>query len=462
MECDVNGLEPEQVQLIRAKQCGRRMFLAALILASKYLQDRNYSARAWSKISGLNTQEINVNEKAFLEAIDWRLHISEVVFQKWTDLVLKYTSAPSASPISPTRCSPWNDEEQRRREFCDLIASLSPDLREVSFPAPEPARVDTRNSSPAHIDIAPATLKRATTPTPLQLRKTHSMPVQVPQLPPRSVEPQLQQSNAFTALHQRFDMLDDQKPSVAPPMTVRRSSIADLLAPAVSTETARNTPKAMSAVAQISGIFDACSQEIHPRAALQRRSRTEAVTATIRRSSLVNCISSNTPAPARVSAPCTRQNSYVRSDASNSPLPGRTLETVKVHPYLSFSPKISAWATPSVTPSLRTPVNPIASPQSQEAAWTLNLLREATSSPATTVGCPTPKSATRKRSYPNISGSNGSSGVTPRMRGLSGFGSPNMAAGMSPSLDRGGKRVRCGWEMDRFEGVGQQVAQGAR
>jgi hypothetical protein len=45
----------------RALQCGRRMFLAALILASKYLQDRNYSARAWSKISGLNTQEINQN-----------------------------------------------------------------------------------------------------------------------------------------------------------------------------------------------------------------------------------------------------------------------------------------------------------------------------------------------------------------------------------------------------------------
>ena len=41
----------------RAMQCGRRMFLAALVLASKYLQDRNYSARAWSKISGLQIKE---------------------------------------------------------------------------------------------------------------------------------------------------------------------------------------------------------------------------------------------------------------------------------------------------------------------------------------------------------------------------------------------------------------------
>ncbi len=58
----------------RALQCGRRMFLAALILASKWLQDRNYSARAWSKISGLQVSEINDNERAFLAAVNWKLH----------------------------------------------------------------------------------------------------------------------------------------------------------------------------------------------------------------------------------------------------------------------------------------------------------------------------------------------------------------------------------------------------
>lgn len=83
----------------RALQCGRRMFLAALILASKYLQDRNYSARAWSKISGLNTQEINQNEIAFLLAVDWKLHIADEVFQRWTEIVLKYTPPPT--PPSP-------------------------------------------------------------------------------------------------------------------------------------------------------------------------------------------------------------------------------------------------------------------------------------------------------------------------------------------------------------------------
>lgn len=89
-------------QSCRAMQCGRRMFLAALILASKYLQDRNFSARAWSKISGLKTQEINTNEMAFLSAISWKLHIPEPLFNRWTDIVLKYSLSSSLSMHSRT------------------------------------------------------------------------------------------------------------------------------------------------------------------------------------------------------------------------------------------------------------------------------------------------------------------------------------------------------------------------
>ncbi|KAG0250841.1 hypothetical protein BG011_008051 [Mortierella polycephala] len=63
--------------------CGRRMFLAALILASKFQQDRTYSNKAWSKISGLPVSEINANEIAFLSLIDYRLFVPQAVFQKW-------------------------------------------------------------------------------------------------------------------------------------------------------------------------------------------------------------------------------------------------------------------------------------------------------------------------------------------------------------------------------------------
>ncbi|KAI1938044.1 PHO85 cyclin-5 [Ophidiomyces ophidiicola] len=110
-------MEQSQVpQCQRAMQCGRRMFLAALILASKYLQDRNYSARAWSKISGLSTEEINQNELTFLHAVGWKLHISESVFKRWTDIVLKYT---------PSSDSAFNGEGLSWRS---IIPTLTPEL----------------------------------------------------------------------------------------------------------------------------------------------------------------------------------------------------------------------------------------------------------------------------------------------------------------------------------------------
>ena len=90
--------QPDDSASARALQCGRRMFLAALILASKYLQDRNYSSRAWSKMSGLGAQEINANEMTFLAAINWRLHLSETVFQRWANLILKHSSSTTPAP----------------------------------------------------------------------------------------------------------------------------------------------------------------------------------------------------------------------------------------------------------------------------------------------------------------------------------------------------------------------------
>ena len=102
--------QPDDAHAIRALQCGRRMFLSALILASKYLQDRNYSARAWSKISGLQTSEINVNEMAFLLAVNWELHIKQLTFERWTQVVLVYPQPPppgSACPLHAKKVVEW-------------------------------------------------------------------------------------------------------------------------------------------------------------------------------------------------------------------------------------------------------------------------------------------------------------------------------------------------------------------
>ncbi|KIW17289.1 hypothetical protein PV08_04480 [Exophiala spinifera] len=82
----------------RAMQCGRRMFLSALMLASKYLQDRNYSARAWSKISGLRSNEINENEREYLQLIDYELHVPKESFDVWSKIVLSLSRVTKEQP----------------------------------------------------------------------------------------------------------------------------------------------------------------------------------------------------------------------------------------------------------------------------------------------------------------------------------------------------------------------------
>ncbi|TKA73543.1 hypothetical protein B0A55_06438 [Friedmanniomyces simplex] len=139
----------------RALMCGRRMFLSALILASKYLQDRNYSAKAWSKMSGLPVNEINTNERTFLGKVCWKLHIPEPIFKRWTDVVLNYT--PSLHPPSP-------GQPDFGITWAGIVPLLTPELDRVPF-SETPAQ-------PAMQCPANYGLPSPTTPTPTRSAKT--------------------------------------------------------------------------------------------------------------------------------------------------------------------------------------------------------------------------------------------------------------------------------------------------
>jgi PHO85 cyclin-5 len=130
--------QPEDVASLRALQCGRRMFLAALILASKYLQDRNYSARAWSKISGLKVCEINTNEMAFLAAVNWKLHITDPVWERWQDVVFRHT--PSNPPASPGAAMP--------NTWKAIMPLLNPELDSVVVAPKTPVTPSTQEFKP--------------------------------------------------------------------------------------------------------------------------------------------------------------------------------------------------------------------------------------------------------------------------------------------------------------------------
>jgi len=90
-----------------------------LILASKYIQDRNYSARAWSKITGLGVSEINQNELAFAAAVDWRFHFHQDLFKRWTATVLR---------LVPKRLSQNFDNPDLMRALKQVIRRLKSDL----------------------------------------------------------------------------------------------------------------------------------------------------------------------------------------------------------------------------------------------------------------------------------------------------------------------------------------------
>lgn len=142
--------QSEDSSACRAMQCGRRMFLAALILASKYLQDRNFSARAWSKISGLRTCEINTNELAFLAAVNWKLHIPETIFHRWTDVVLRYS--PSAS-VNGTPRSLLSST----RSWRSLVPLLTPELEKIDELGLSDTAYDSGYDSPGSIASPPST-----------------------------------------------------------------------------------------------------------------------------------------------------------------------------------------------------------------------------------------------------------------------------------------------------------------
>lgn len=72
--------------------CGRRMFVAALIVASKVNLDNSPKNSAWANLSGLDINQINEAERLCLSALEYRAVVPCHEFQEWNALL----HAPSA------------------------------------------------------------------------------------------------------------------------------------------------------------------------------------------------------------------------------------------------------------------------------------------------------------------------------------------------------------------------------
>ncbi|KAL6310352.1 hypothetical protein BKA93DRAFT_11284 [Sparassis latifolia] len=93
--------------------CPRRTFLACLILASKFMQDRSYSNRAWAKLAGLPPREIGRCERALGDALGWRLWVGKSVNRPANGRSVARSSSdgnllpgPTSAAASETRLNP--------------------------------------------------------------------------------------------------------------------------------------------------------------------------------------------------------------------------------------------------------------------------------------------------------------------------------------------------------------------
>ncbi|KAM6502009.1 hypothetical protein JOM56_001986 [Amanita muscaria] len=108
------------VELPSPLLCPRRSFLAALILASKFTQDKCYSNRAWAKLSGLTPREISRCERALGEVLEWRLWVGKLpVATQATPRALHRSQSESCLKSRPSEPFLLQDEHGRSSATTD-------------------------------------------------------------------------------------------------------------------------------------------------------------------------------------------------------------------------------------------------------------------------------------------------------------------------------------------------------
>ncbi|KAG0172275.1 hypothetical protein DFQ28_005440 [Apophysomyces sp. BC1034] len=131
-------------------KCGRRMFLAALICAHKFLQDKTYKNSAWSKVSGLSASEINHAEKVMLQLLDYRLYVKKDTYDQWIGMLqnhlkLKTIPAPPSPPLPPL-CRSFgttsDDDDDRESDLqSDSTPSDCYNIQKLGMPTPVEIKV---------------------------------------------------------------------------------------------------------------------------------------------------------------------------------------------------------------------------------------------------------------------------------------------------------------------------------
>lgn len=162
--------------------CPRRTFLASLILASKFMQDKCYSNRAWAKLSGLPPREIGRCERALGEALEWRLWVGKLPAAQSTSgrslakcrsegdvitskpLLQTFTSTAAVTPL------PRLASQLKRHATYPIAGSCQEELPLAFFPttASKPTQHEISAGSPSTCTTSPSTPGLSFSPTPTE------------------------------------------------------------------------------------------------------------------------------------------------------------------------------------------------------------------------------------------------------------------------------------------------------
>lgn len=107
--------------------CPRRVFMASLVLAAKFVQDKCYSNRAWAKLCGLPPREVSRCERAVGDALEWRLWVGKGTNSPFARLESKLGLAPIMMASYPA--------VEDRKDVCAEKMASKPLARAHTWPA---------------------------------------------------------------------------------------------------------------------------------------------------------------------------------------------------------------------------------------------------------------------------------------------------------------------------------------
>src|SRR5579862_8594169 len=125
----ITNLDPSTTK--KVKSTGHRMFLAAVMLASKFLNDRAPRATDWVYYAGgfFSLEDVNLMERQFLRILRWDLRIN---FDDYLNHILPFLTRPRVisppTPPSSPRLSPepipQSQSKSARRRFAKRKRAL--------------------------------------------------------------------------------------------------------------------------------------------------------------------------------------------------------------------------------------------------------------------------------------------------------------------------------------------------